>query len=91
MSKRKKYVLTFGLLLVVFAAACFVIFDVPTRVIKTRKIEPIMFNVPKEQVRKIELSNGMHAVLFKNTALPKVLVQIAYDVGSYVEESGELS
>ncbi len=47
------------------------------------------FTVPADRVRKEVLANGMHVLVFKNTAMPKVLVQIAYDVGSYVEDSGE--
>lgn len=47
------------------------------------------FTTPGGTVRKEILPNGMHVLVFKNTSLPKVLVQIAYDVGSYVEESGE--
>lgn len=84
----KKYVVAFVLVLAGIAAAHYVMSD-HSKVKKYKKIVDIMFKAPKEHVKKIELENGMHVVLFKNTALPKVLVQIAYDVGSYVEESGE--
>lgn len=47
------------------------------------------FSAPSDRVRKAILPNGMHVLVFKNSSLPKVLVQIAYDVGSYVEDSGE--
>jgi zinc protease len=40
-------------------------------------------------VKKIVLENGMTVLIFKNKSVPKVLVQIAYDVGSYVEQAGE--
>jgi len=48
-----------------------------------------VFAVPTERIRKKVLENGMQVVVFQNKSLPKVLVQIAYDVGSYVEGSGE--
>ena len=48
-----------------------------------------LFVVPEDKIARIVLDNGMHVVVFKNEAQPKVLVQIAYDVGSYVEDSGE--
>ena len=47
------------------------------------------FTIPVDRVKKSVLDNGMHVVVFQNPSLPKVLVQIAYDVGSYVEENGE--
>ena len=47
------------------------------------------FTIPVDRVKKAVLDNGMHVVVFSNPSLPKVLVQIAYDVGSYVEENGE--
>ncbi len=47
------------------------------------------FIIPTDRVYKEVLANGMHVIVFQNASLPKVLVQIAYDVGSYVEESGE--
>lgn len=48
-----------------------------------------LFTVPTEKITKRILPNGMHAIIYQNDALPKVLVQMAYDVGSYVEQSGE--
>lgn len=51
--------------------------------------EHVAFATPSDRVRKEVLPNGMHVLVFKNSSLPKVLVQIAYDVGSYVEDSGE--
>jgi zinc protease len=47
------------------------------------------FNVPKDKITKKILPNGMQVLLYKNEALPKVLVQIAYNVGSAEETSGE--
>jgi zinc protease len=49
----------------------------------------MIINVPHDRVKKKVLDNGMHVLAFKNDLLPKVLVQVAYDVGSYVEDSGE--
>lgn len=45
--------------------------------------------VPTEKIKKEILDNGMKVLVFSSPSVPKVLVQIAYDVGSYVEESGE--
>jgi len=47
------------------------------------------FTIPIERVHKEVLANGMNVLIFKDVTQPKVLVQIAYEVGSYVEDSGE--
>jgi zinc protease len=47
------------------------------------------FEVSTKEVKKVILSNGMTVLMFKTTSTPKVLVQIAYDIGSYVEDSRE--
>ncbi len=47
------------------------------------------FELPLDRVKKIELKNGMHVILFKTNTAPKVIVQVAYEVGSFVEGSGE--
>jgi zinc protease len=49
----------------------------------------VAFNVPKDKIRKKILSNGMTLISYATAHTPKVLVQIAYDVGSAVEEQGE--
>ena len=40
-------------------------------------------------IKKVVLENGLTILIFKNIQTPKVLLQIAYDVGSWIEESGE--
>ncbi len=50
---------------------------------------PFSLEIPTEDIYQETLSNGMHVLIFRNTSQPKVLLQIAYDVGSYVENSGE--
>ena len=50
---------------------------------------PFTLNVPTDDIYHETLSNGMQVLIFRNTSQPKVLLQIAYDVGSYVENSGE--
>ena len=40
------------------------------------------FELPLDRVKKIELKNGMRVLLFKTDTAPKVIVQVAYDVGS---------
>ena len=47
------------------------------------------FNLPLDRVKKVELKNGMKVILFKTDTAPKVIVQVAYEVGSFVEGSGE--
>jgi len=47
------------------------------------------FDISTEGVRKVVLENGMTLLIYKNPAVPKVLIQIAYNIGSYVEEGGE--
>lgn len=47
------------------------------------------FPMPTDKVKKITLDNGMTALLFHNPSVPKVLIQMAYHVGSYVEQSKE--
>ena len=47
------------------------------------------FNIPREDIKKKILSNGMTIIAAKVALVPKVLVQIAYDVGAAVEEQGE--
>lgn len=45
--------------------------------------------IPKDKIKKTILSNGMTILVFENHSIPKVLVQIAYDIGGAVEASGE--
>lgn len=40
-------------------------------------------------ITKATLSNGMTVLVYKNTKTPKVRVQIAYNIGSAVEQEGE--
>lgn len=58
---------------------------------KTMKFNRVktFVDVPRDAIVKKTLENGMNIVVFKNSSVPKVLLQIAYDVGSYVEQSGE--
>ena len=53
------------------------------------KLSTTSVELPAERMKKIVLKNGMHVLVFKNQSAPKVLVQIAYNIGSAVEEAGE--
>jgi zinc protease len=53
------------------------------------KATEMLFKPPKDKITKRVLPNGMHLLVYQNDSFPKVLVQMAYDVGSYVEEFGE--
>ncbi|HBS47666.1 TPA: hypothetical protein DEO28_04880 [Candidatus Dependentiae bacterium] len=54
---------------------------------KTQRSTPI--NIPTDKITKVVLENGMTILVFENKAIPKVLVQIAYDIGSAVEQPNE--
>jgi len=45
--------------------------------------------IPKDKVKKITLENGMTILVFENKSVPKVLVQIAYNIGSSIEQPDE--
>ncbi len=47
------------------------------------------FTIPYNNIKKVELENGFKVIVFKRDQYPKVLVQIAYNVGSGQELSGE--
>ncbi len=49
----------------------------------------VEFKMDPSRIKKVILDNGMNILVFKNDAMPKVLMQIAYDIGSWVENSGE--
>lgn len=53
------------------------------------KQKHLEIDIPIDQVKKVVLQNGMTLLMFKTTTVPKVLVQVAYDIGSYVEAAGE--
>lgn len=48
-----------------------------------------LFQIPHDQITKTILKNGMTVLTYKTPSIPKVLVQIAYNVGSSVEGSGQ--
>lgn len=45
--------------------------------------------IPADKIKKMVLKNGMQVLAFQNPFAPKVLVQIAYNIGSAVEDAGE--
>ncbi len=47
------------------------------------------FQTPRDRVRKLVLANGMTILAYQDSSVPQVLVQIAYDIGSAVEQSDE--
>ena len=80
-------------LILLLIACCSLLMAVYWAYVKQRKphltASKSHFSVPKDKITKRVLPNGMHVLMYKNDSLPKVLVQIAYDIGSFVEESGE--
>src|SRR5436305_980501 len=61
----------------------------------TKKKNPMIYQkkeplaLPTHNVKKHVLSNGMNVLIFENHSIPKVLIQIAYDIGAAVEGAGE--
>jgi len=53
----------------------------------TQRSTPI--NIPKDKIKKVVLKNGMTIIAFENKSVPKVLVQIAYNIGSAIEHPDE--
>lgn len=51
--------------------------------------EKVESNMDFPNIKKIVLNNGFTVLIFRTTQTPKVLLQIAYDIGSWVEKSGE--
>lgn len=47
------------------------------------------YRIPVDKITKKVLDNGLTVVVFHHPVAPKVLVQLAYDVGSSAEEEGE--
>ncbi len=47
------------------------------------------FGIATTGVKKVVLDNGMQVLMLKNNSVPKVLVQIAYNIGSAIEKEGE--
>ncbi|KKQ33195.1 MAG: putative proteinase [candidate division TM6 bacterium GW2011_GWF2_37_49] len=74
-------------LIVVGLMAWYFLYRKPS--ISSIKFKKLEFEVPVDQVKKVVLQNGMTILMFKATTVPKVLVQVAYDIGSYVETAGE--
>ncbi|MFC1894969.1 M16 family metallopeptidase [Candidatus Dependentiae bacterium] len=75
-----------------FIIVLFLIFQffVPYKVnVGTFFSSKVEFKMKPEMIKKVVLKNGMTVLVFKDTAVPKVLLQIAYDVGSWVEQEGE--
>jgi zinc protease len=72
-------------LLSVVSIGCFP--DLERKVIVER--ERVKFDIPTDKIKKVTLSNGMTVLVYQTKHVPKVLVQIAYNIGSDIEESGE--
>lgn len=47
------------------------------------------YQFPVHDLHERQLANGMHVLVYRCSTMPKVLLQIAYDVGSADETSGE--
>ncbi|QQR49434.1 insulinase family protein [bacterium] len=88
---RYKMLVGLAFMLVCLAGVVFVL----VRIYRSRGVTPSFFRtrpnflISTDGVTKHTLDNGMTLLIFKNNSIPKVLMQIAYNVGSYVEEGGE--
>lgn len=47
------------------------------------------YKIPEDKIQSITLKNGMKIIAYQDKAIPKVLTQVAYDVGSSIENSYE--
>lgn len=56
---------------------------------KTFSIGRRQFHVSTDVVKKLVLENGMTVLMYKDASQPKVLMQIGYNIGSYIESEGE--
>jgi zinc protease len=83
----KNKIIWLGVLILICMAVLFMFYR--KRAVKRAKLVIPEFEVPTDRVKKVTLKNGMTVLLFKTDTAPKVLVQVAYDVGSFVETSGE--
>ena len=52
-------------------------------------VDRVDFKVPKDKIRKTVLNNGLTVLTFQTTNVPKVLLQVSYDIGSGIEAPGE--
>ncbi len=93
-------IMSFLAIFLIVAGNFFVSFFSVGKVFTADKIEKIKVDIPiftskvefkmkPENVKKVVLDNGMTILIHKNTTAPKVLMQIAYDIGSWVEHTGE--
>lgn len=83
---RNKMILL-GILILICAIIFLIVYR--KRSVKRLRLTIPDFEMPVDRIKKIKLKNGMTVLLFRTDTAPKVLVQVAYDVGSYVETSGE--
>jgi zinc protease len=85
-----KYKLLIGIVVVIGLCAAVVFWFYTKRGShKSFAIGRRQFHVPTEGVKKVVLENGMTLLMYRNPAQPKVLVQMAYNIGSYIEQEGE--
>lgn len=47
------------------------------------------FEIPTQGVKKVVLDNGMNLLMYENSSQPKIVAQIGYNIGSYIEAEGE--
>lgn len=85
---RYKLWLGLGIIVVLMAITIFYVYKYGTAHFFYKKTRP-HFAIPTQDIRKMVLDNGMTVLVFPIHSSPKVLVQMAYDIGSGIEASGE--
>ncbi len=85
---RYRLIMGISLLLLIIVVVIFCVYRYGNKHFFYKKTK-LNFTIPTTDIRKMVLDNGMTVLVFPIKSIPKVLVQIAYDIGSGVEESGE--
>jgi len=81
--KKLFVVLLISVSTIILACSCDKILD------RRGTVDRVDFKVPKDKIKKTTLKNGLTILTFQTTNVPKVLLQVSYDIGSGIEEPGE--
>lgn len=88
-----KQIMKYCVLLVFILALlsiCYLVGDkLKKQVTQIIKSQPVVWSNPISKIKTVQLKNGMKIVVLQDNSKPKVLMQVAYDVGSSAENSYE--
>lgn len=69
--------------------ALFIIYKLIFKQFRTQRPRRVFIPLRSENIKKIELKNGLTALLYKYCASPKVFIQLTFHVGSSAEQMGK--